>query len=264
MVPEAEARSSSQARERATHSERPAARDRADARQRRDSSSARLSARRTQVRRASPAPRPQTPELTRNRVLTAFVSAQQATGLSAEFLRLIAERESSLNPKARNRSSSATGLMQFTDDTWLEAVRDFGAQHGLRGYAALLRTDRDGNITTQDPRALRHILKLREDPRLSVAMAAERLRAARPRLEESLGRTVEPADLYLVHLLGVTGARRFLAAMRTDPNTTGVAVAGTAARSNINVFVRAGRPLSVAAVYEDIRQVFAPLRVTRV
>ncbi|WP_207538873.1 transglycosylase SLT domain-containing protein [Sabulicella rubraurantiaca] len=209
-------------------------------------------------------PRAASPEVARNRVLHAFIVAQDATGLSAAFLQRIADRESNLNPRARNPSSSATGLMQFTTDTWLEAVRDFGPRHGLQAHAAALKTDQEGGITARDPRALRHILRLREDPRLSALLAAERLRAARPRLEEALGRSVEPADLYLVHLLGVTGARRFLAAIRTNPEVTGVAVAGNAVRTNINVFVRAGQPLSVARVYEDIRQVFASLRVTRV
>ena len=63
--------------------------------------------------------------------------------------------------------------MQFTDATWLEAVRDFGPRHGLARHAAPLSTDRrDGTISARDPRHLARILKLRDDPRLSAVMAA--------------------------------------------------------------------------------------------
>jgi hypothetical protein len=95
----------------------------------------------------------------------------------------MAWKESRFDPAARNPLSSARGLMQFTDATWLESVRDFGPRHGLARHAAALSTDhRDGTISTRDPRHLARLLKLRGDPRLSALMAAERIsrRAGRP------------------------------------------------------------------------------------
>lgn len=192
-------------------------------------------------------------------VRLALLRAEQATGLSADVLRRIAERESRLNPLARNSRSSATGLMQFTRDTWFEVIRDHGARHGLAAQAASLRTDREGRIGAEDGRSARRILQLREDPRLSAVLAAERLKHARPSLETTLGRPARPADLYLVHLLGPTGARRFLAALRETPRRSSLAVVSEeAARSNASVFARGGRPLPVSEVYEDMAGMFTP------
>jgi hypothetical protein len=152
-------------------------------------------------------------------VRLALEQAAYATGMDAGMLQRIAERESRLDPTARSRSSSATGLMQFTRDTWLEVVRDFGPRHGLTSEAAALRTDREGQIEARDPGTMRRILLLRENARYSAVLAAERLRAARPGLERTLGREAAPSDLYLVHLLGHTGARRFPRRAAGHPTT---------------------------------------------
>ncbi|MFC3124446.1 transglycosylase SLT domain-containing protein [Pseudoroseomonas globiformis] len=194
----------------------------------------------------------------RNAVDTALRHAERATGLSADVLRRIAERESRLDPLAANPSSSARGLMQFTRDTWLEVVRDFGPDHGLDRYAAALTTDRDGNIGARNWRELQGILRLRDNPRLSAVLAAERLKKARPMLESSIGRAARPADLYLVHLLGPTGARRFLAALRETPGKSSVAVVGEAAKPNPGVFERSGRALPVKMVYQEVAEMFEP------
>jgi hypothetical protein len=189
-------------------------------------------------------------------VRLALEEAASVTGLSGDVLQRIAERESRLDPTARSRSSSATGLMQFTRDTWLEAVRDFGPRHGLASEAALLDTNRDGDIEARDPRALRRILLLRENARYSAVLAAERLRAARPGLEQMLGRQATPTDLYLVHLLGKTGARRFLAALRDTPRRTSFAVLGDPARANPGVFERNGASLPVVHAYAELGRMF--------
>ncbi|MBP0445414.1 transglycosylase SLT domain-containing protein [Roseomonas sp. SSH11] len=188
----------------------------------------------------------------------ALERAERASGLNADVLRRIADRESRLNPLARNPASSATGLMQFTRDTWLEAVRDFGSRHGLAGYAAVLVTDRDGNISVRDGRVLRRILRLRENPALSAILAAERLKQARPVLETSIGRPARAADLYLVHLLGPTGARRFLAALNESPRRSSVAVVGEASKRNPGVFERGGRALPLGKVYAEVAEMFGP------
>lgn len=146
--------------------------------------------------------------------------------------------------------------MQFTRDTWLEVVRDFGPRHGLHRQAAALITDRDGNIGARNWRELQGILRLREDPHLSAVLAAERLQKARPALEEAQGRKASPADLYLVHLLGPTGARQFLAAVRDTPSRSSLAIVGNAARPNPGVFERRGQPLPVSKVYEEVAEMF--------
>lgn len=197
---------------------------------------------------------------TLNTVRSALEAASQLSGLDGAVLQRIAERESRLNPAARSGSSSATGLMQFTRDTWLEVIRDFGARHGLAIEAAALHTDRDGRIGARDPNVLRRILLLRENAWYSAVLAAERLQAARPGLERVLRRQTTPSDLYLVHLLGNTGARRFLAALRDDPRQTSVAVLGVPALANPGVFERNGASLTLVRAYAELGRMFeAPL-----
>ena len=214
---------------------------------------------RDRERQARPTPRPievAKPDL--EVINGALQRAALATGLNAGVLRRIAERESRLNSAAANPFSSARGLMQFTRDTWLEVVRDFGPRHGLGQQAQALTTDRDGKIGARNWRELQGILSLRDDPHLSAVLAAERLKKARPALEEAQGRTASPADLYLVHLLGPTGARQFLAAVRATPSRSSLAIVGNAAKPNPGVFERSGRPLPVSKVYEEVAEMFEP------
>ena len=158
------------------------------------------------------------------------------------LLTALAWQESRFDPRARNRRSTARGLMQFTEATWLEAVRDHGPQHGLQYEAAVLSTDpASGSITTRQPRTRSRILELRDNPRYAAALAAARINRARIALAQSLGRPVGPADLYLVHLLGPAGAQRFLAALdRTPGKPAADFVAADSMALNREVFVERG------------------------
>jgi hypothetical protein len=185
-------------------------------------------------------------------VLAALTTAAARTRTEPALLAAMAARESRFDPLARNDQSSARGLMQFTEATWLEAVRDHGAAHGLAGEAALLRTDpQTGAISAPNPRVRERILDLRFNPRLSAALAGERTAAARQMLERDFGRRPGTADLYAAHLLGPTGARRFLRALAESPDSPATeAVSEDALRRNRNVFVaRDGRPFSLAEVH---------------
>ena len=55
-------------------------------------------------------------------VEAAIRRASNATGVDADFLLKTARRESALNPSAKARTSSAAGLVQFIEQTWLGSV----------------------------------------------------------------------------------------------------------------------------------------------
>jgi hypothetical protein len=199
--------------------------------------------------------------------MRALSGAARATGADPALLLAMAWKESRFDPAARNPFSSARGLMQFTDATWLEVVRDFGPRHGLARHAAHLATDpRTGTISARDPRRLAQVLKLRDDPRLSALMAAERIAHEREGLERALGRAAAPADLYAVHLLGPAGARRFLAELRRAPSRPALeAVGQDSVGANRGVFVArgTGRPLSLAEVHAAFGSVVEEQRTAR-
>ena len=186
-------------------------------------------------------------------VVSALDGAIHATGIDPALLAALAWQESRFDPLARNRRSTARGLMQFTEATWLESVRDHGPRHGLHYEAAVLSTDPgSGRITTRHPRTRARILDLRDNPRYAAALAAERIGRARLALEATLGRRAGPADLYFVHLLGPTGAQRFLAALDRTPTKPAVElVAADSLALNREVFVARGdqRPLTLAEVH---------------
>ena len=194
-------------------------------------------------------------------VAAALEAATRSTGTDPVLLRAVAWQESRFSHRASNRQSSARGLMQFTEATWLEVVRDFGARHGLAREAANLSTDaRTGAITTKRPRDLRYILNLRFNPRLSAIMAAERLAAERGTLEAMLGRPAGATELYLTHLLGPAGGRRFLGELDKAPGRMAAEVIGAdSVAANRGVFFDrgTGRPLSLAEVTAGVGKLLA-------
>ncbi|MFZ1990358.1 MAG: transglycosylase SLT domain-containing protein, partial [Alphaproteobacteria bacterium] len=64
--------------------------------------------------------------LTGDSVTQALAKASRATGVDFSYLLNTAKRESSLNPDAKSKTSSATGLFQFVEQTWLQALKAHG------------------------------------------------------------------------------------------------------------------------------------------
>ncbi len=144
-------------------------------------------------------------------ISAAIARGAQASGAPFELLLATAQRESSLNPNARAATSSATGLFQFIDSTWLSMVQRHGADHGLGAQAAAIET-RDGRPFVADPAVRRDILSLRADPELSARMAGELARENGQFLEGRLGRAATPGELYAAHVMGPAGAAQLIEA----------------------------------------------------
>lgn len=183
-------------------------------------------------------------DIGRTAVVAAVRDAAAATGVDFGYLLAQARLESGLDPSARARTSSATGLYQFTSATWLDTVRRHGAAHGLGWAAEALEA---GGAAARSA-----VLKLRSDARAAALMAGEFAADNRALLERKLGRTVDATSLYLAHFLGPAGAARFLAAHAASPSASAVeAVTPAAARANRAVFFRAdGTPRSLAEVFD--------------
>ncbi len=116
------------------------------------------------------------PELIRN--------AAQARGIDPDVALRIAERESSLNPTAKNKRSSAYGLFQVTDDTWKQYKGDPAKrrdlQENLRVGLDVISSNRDTFI-------------------------------------KQFGREPNAGELYTMHFLGRTGGPKLLSADPTSP-----------------------------------------------
>lgn len=178
-------------------------------------------------------------------VRSAVQVASAETGVSFSYLMAKAAVESGYRADVKASTSSATGLYQFIERTWLAMVKEHGAKYGLEDEAAKL------NAGKVDAKTRRDILNLRKDPTLSALMAAEYARGNKDSLEKSLGvGTVGDTELYLAHFLGAGGAKRFLSAMRRNPDQIAAQVVPDAAHANRNVFYGKSGARTLTQVYE--------------
>lgn len=181
------------------------------------------------------------------RVQQAIAHASSATGIDFDYLLGQAKVESGLNAAARAGTSSASGLYQFIESSWLAVVKKHGAEHGL-GWAA--DAIGPGNRVA-DAGTRQAILALRNDPAAASLMAAEHASDNKDAIEGSLGRAATGTDLYMAHFLGLGGATKFLSAMKADPDASAAALFPSAARANRGVFYdNAGHARSVSEVYQ--------------
>lgn len=191
------------------------------------------------------APRADTP------VEAAIARAAEATTVDFGYLLAQAEVESSMNPEARAGTSSATGLYQFIDSTWLDTVKKHGSRFGIGALAEQIDVTASGNAYVADPAQRQAILALRSDPEVASLMAAGLAEDNRAHLAPILGREPDHAELYLAHFLGAGGAGRFLAEMQTDPSQSAAALFARPAAANRAIFYSPdGSPRSLAGVMD--------------
>jgi hypothetical protein len=165
------------------------------------------------------------------RVAPAIARAAERVGEDFSALLHTARLESGFNPSARAPTSSATGLFQFIDATWLNTLARHGPKHGIA------------------PATRAEALSLRRDPQVASLMAAEFMAENRRTLEGALGRAASATDLYLAHFLGAGGAVRFLSAMVADPGRAAAELFPRAATANRPIFFASGTPRSLAEVH---------------
>ena len=184
-------------------------------------------------------------------VQSAIALASQKTGIDFNYLMGQAQLESGMRANARASTSSASGLYQFIEQSWLRVMKQHGTEHGLGWAADNISTTSSGRMTVTDPGMRRAILALRNDPQTASLMAAEHASDNKDAIESSLGRDATGTDLYMAHFLGLGGARSFLGAMQDNPNRSGAAMFPVAARANRNVFYASnGQPRTLAQIYE--------------
>jgi hypothetical protein len=127
-------------------------------------------------------------------------AAAQAKGIDPEVALAIARAESSNNPAAQAKGSTAGGLFQVVDKTW----KEFGGNPKKK-------LDADENI------------------RVGTDIIAKNTQT----LKAFLNRDPKPAEIYAAHYFGPSGAKTFLAA---DPATPIVDILGKAAvKANPNL-----------------------------
>jgi hypothetical protein len=150
----------------------------------------------------------------------AINEAAQIGGIDRDLLQAIAETESSLNPNAQAKTSSATGLFQITKDTWRSLVKKHGDEYGI---------------------AMRDI----RDPRANAIMASLLTKDNAEKVSRALGREVSAGEAYIAHFMGASGAVRLLQA---DPAKPAYKLFPKQAKANQSIFFAGKQPRSAGEV----------------
>ena len=125
-------------------------------------------------------------------------------GIPPEYMINLAKSESSLNPKAKSKTSSARGLYQFINST----EQDMLKRHGME----------QGDIY---------------DPEYSADLAAK-FAASNAKVLKARGVPVTPVSLHLAHFAGPYGAAKVFQADPEDPAQ--VAFSNAQIRANPGIF----------------------------
>jgi len=191
----------------------------------------------------------------------AIRQAAQSTGISFEYLLTTAQIESNMNPSAQASTSSAKGLYQFIDQTWLGTMKQDGAALGLGQYADAITRSSDGRYQVSDPAMRTAILRLRNDPQASAMLAGALTRNNAALVSSNIGRQPTNGELYIAHFLGADGAGKMINAASSRPQTSAAAMFPNAAAANRNIFYdHSGRARSVGEVYGKLTSLFDSAR----
>jgi hypothetical protein len=194
----------------------------------------------------------------RTRVAGAIKQAANTTGTSFEYLLTTAKMESDFNPTAGASTSSAHGLFQFIDQTWLGTVKEAGAQLGYASYADAITKSSSGNYSVSDPAARTAIMKLKDDPAASSAMAGVLSQSNSFKLTGMIGRRPTNSELYMAHFMGVGGAAKLISNAEDNPQASGAQLFPNAAAANHSIFYdKTGRARSVSEVYSVLTSRYA-------
>jgi hypothetical protein len=155
----------------------------------------------------------------------------QGTMIDALIDRII-QAESSGDHNRKNRRSSATGLAQFLDETWLEMIRAH-------------RPDL-GNGRSRD-----EVLQLRSDSQIVREITA-RYAERNARMLERRGMPVTPGTLYLAHFAGPAGAVAILSALDDADAALVLAGADASGRTKRDKLVKAN-PFLATFTVADLR-----------
>lgn len=136
--------------------------------------------------------------------------------------------------------SSATGIGQHVDKTWLAIMKDpkIAQRIGL-----------PPNLTDAQ------LLELRKDPKWSMMGIGAYAEQNQKVLTNTLGRPANDAELRMAHFLGPGGAQRLIAAYKNSPDAIAADVMTAAAKNNPQKFYAdggKGRALTFKEVYDGI------------
>jgi len=186
-------------------------------------------------------------------VTHAIKQASVRTGTDFDYLMKTAMRESNLETQAKAKTSSAAGLFQFIEQTWLGTMKQHGAELGYGQFAQAIQTTSNGRHIVPDRQMKQEILALRHDAAASSLMAGALTSDMSEAMERATGREPSQGELYMGHFLGTGGAIEMMKTLQSDPNGKAPDYFPQAAEANRAIFYDPnGAPRSVKEVYANL------------
>jgi hypothetical protein len=188
------------------------------------------------------------------KITSAIQKASSKTGVDFAYLLQQAKVESGFRSDVKASTSSATGLYQFIDKTWLSMVDKYGSKYGLGEYSE--KISEHGKISCSQTK--QEILELRKNPELASLMAAELAADNKSYLERCTQLKIGATELYLAHFMGPNGAGKFLNTLENNPSANASALFPAAAKANKNIFFdKSGNPRTVQEIYSHFDKKFS-------
>lgn len=171
-------------------------------------------------------------------VLHAIEHASAKTGVDFAYMLQQAKAESSFDADAKAKTSSAEGLYQFIESTWMSMIDRHGDKHGLQ----------------TDGKSREEILEMRNNPETASLMAAELASDNKRFLETHWAKgekEIGATEMYFAHFMGAGGAASFLKARDDNPMQNAAVLFPDASKANRNVFydLKTGRAKTLDEVY---------------
>src|SRR5215470_87785 len=186
-------------------------------------------------------------------VAGAIRKAARATGTSFDYLLATAKVESDLDPNLTMRTSTATGLFQFIEQTWLATLKQAGPAFGYGHYADAISRTPSGRYVVEDASLRNEIMQLRKDPNANAIMGGVFTQQNMAVLAERLGRRPTEAELYVGHFFGPHTGAKALALAQSNPTLNAAELYPAAARANRSIFYdKQGNARSIAGVCAEL------------
>jgi Transglycosylase SLT domain len=199
------------------------------------------------------APTPVGSSTSRTAVTGAIRQAARVTGVSFNYLLATAKVESDLNPNLTVRTSTATGLFQFIEQTWLATLKQGGPAFGYGDYADAISRTPTGRYVVEDPALRNEIMLLRKDPTANALMGGVVTQKNATELAKRIGRKPTEDELYVAHFFGPYAGARAIRLAGSDPTANAAAIFPAPAAANRSIFYdRQGNARSIAGVCAEL------------
>ncbi len=179
-------------------------------------------------------------------------AAGDRSDVDFDYLLKTAERESSLNPQAKAASSSATGLFQFLDTTWLQVMKSEGAAPRLPGLCRRHHPERQRRLRHQGSQGPRRGAEAAREPD-GRRRHGRRLHQEQWRLSQGKIRPhAEPRRALYRAFPRAPGGREDVRRRAEKPDQVAAQLFPQAATANPTIFYDHGRARTIREVYHAL------------